>query len=110
MTQNKQTIIEKETTVQIDTTPDAIKVAVMDTHIKHLNDTMVRIEGKFDTAISTFVTQDKLADAQLRADEKHKEQDLAIKKLEDWNLWATRIVLGAVLLAGMGVVLVKMPH
>ena len=86
---------------------DAVKLAVVNTEIKHLSEAMVRIEGKFDTAINNFVTNEKLSDAQKRADEKHKQQDLAIKKLEDWNTWAVRIVGGAIILAVLGTVIVK---
>lgn len=106
--QKQKTIIEKETTVQTDSTTDAIRVAVMNTEIKHLSESLSRIEGKFDIAISTFVTDDKLADAQRAADAKHKEQDKAIKKLEDQNTWIIRTV-GTLLIAAVvgGVMLTK---
>jgi len=73
---------------------DTIKVAVMNNDIRHLNDTMSRIEGKFDTAIQSFVTHEKLSDAISASDAKHIEQDKAIKGLEDWNTWAVRILAG----------------
>lgn len=40
------------------------KIAVMNNDIKHINDTLSRMEGKFDVAITTFVTLDKLKDTQ----------------------------------------------
>ena len=89
----------------MDNSPE-VKIAVLNNDIKHINDTLSRMEQKFDSAISGFVTFDKLADAQRAADAKHAEQDAAIKKLEDWNTWAVRIVLGAILTSGVGVLFI----
>jgi len=76
--------------------PAAISVAVVKNEIKHLNESMNRLEIKFDAAILGFVTHEKLKDAQKAADAKHQEQDKAIASLEDWNKWAVRVALGIV--------------
>jgi len=97
-----------------------IKIAVMNNDIQHINDTLTRIEAKFDGVINSFVTHEKLDDATKAAEEKHnniiasfeakaKEQDRAIVKLEDWNMWAVRIVLGAIILAGVSALLITKP-
>ena len=80
-----------------------VKIAVLNNDIKHINDTLTRLEGKFDTAINGFVTLDKLADAQQKADAAHSEIWKAINKLENWNTWAIRLVI-ATILAGIGVI------
>lgn len=93
-----------------------VEIAVLNRDIMHINTTLARMEGKFDSAMLNFVTIDKLVDAQKAADathaameekcaEKDKQQDEAIKKLEDWNTWAVRIVLGAIILAVVTLVL-----
>lgn len=108
MSTKTKTIIEKETTVQqSDTTTDAIRVAVMNTEIKHLSETMTRVESKFDKALTTFATNEQLTAAQKLADSKHEEQDTRINKLEDWNLWAQRIVGTVVILAILGTIIIK---
>lgn len=73
-----------------------VKMAVMNSDIKHMNDTLVRIEGKFDSAMTNFVTVEKLADAQKAAIAEHVEIKQSINKLENWNTWAVRIVFGAI--------------
>ena len=83
-----------------------VKVAVFANELKHINESMARIEGKFDDAIKNFVTEKTLHDAQKLADQKHAEQDAAIKRLEEWNVWAVRIVLGLVITAIVGLVLI----
>lgn len=80
------------------------KIAVLKNDMQHINQTLDRMEGKFDNAITGFVTMDKLADATAASYAKHAEQDRAIKKLEDWNAWAVRIVLGVVILAVLALI------
>lgn len=87
------TITSEET--QNDT--EVVKVAVLNNDMKHLGESMNRLEAKFDAAILGFVTHDKLMDMQKSADAKHSEQDKAINSLEEWNKWAIRIILGAFL-------------
>lgn len=97
---------------------DAIKVAVMNNDMRHIGETLIRletsfsetnqrIEAKLDNAIVGFVTHDKLEDHRQADIKKHEEQDARTGKLEDWNSWAVRIVLGAVIVAVLGLVIVQ---
>ena len=90
----KRTSTQTLTTETDGENPGAISVAVVKNEIKHLNESMNRLEIKFDAAILGFVTHEKLKDVQKSNDEKHKEIDKAIGGLEDWNRWFVRIVLG----------------
>lgn len=63
------------------------------------------LEAKLDNITTGFVTTAQLLAAQTRADDKHREQDRAIRALESWNTWAARIVIGAVLTAVMALLL-----
>ena len=105
MATKKQTTI-RETEVTESESP-TVKIAVMNNDMKHFSETLERIEGKFDTAIMGFVTHEKISDIEKAHTEKHNTQDRAIAKLEEWNVWATRIVLGAVILAILGIVFAK---
>lgn len=77
----------------------------MNNDIKHINDTLARMETKFDNVINSFVTTDKLTDLTTSITTKNTQQDKAITLLENWNMWAVRIVLGAVLIAGVGLLI-----
>jgi len=99
--------IQTMTNTGTNSVTDAIQVAVMNNDMKHFSDTLVRIEGKFDKAIQGFVPLERLAAHESADNMKHVEQDRAIKKLEDWNRWAMKIVLGAVIAAVLGIVIVK---
>lgn len=104
----KTETIEREIEMPTPTQPPTtVAEAVMNTELKHVNATMARIEGKFDKAIEGFASKERVDAVERANNAKNKEQDEAIKKLEDWNTWAVRIVLAAVILAGMGLVLVK---
>lgn len=59
----------------------SVKIAVMNNDIKHINETLGRLEGKFDAAINNFVTSDQLATQLANSNEKHKEQDKRINDL-----------------------------
>lgn len=98
----KTTTIERE--IEMATKSPEVEIAVLNNDIKHISESMARMEQKFDLAIGNFVTVDKLMDAQNVASEKHKEIDGRLNKLEAWNTWFIRIVLGAVLLAGIALV------
>jgi hypothetical protein len=89
-------------------TAGSIAEAVMNTELKHVNQTMSRIESKFDEAIKSFATKERV-DAIVETNAvKNAEQDLAIKKLEDWNTWFMRTA-GALLIAAIvsGVLITK---
>ena len=75
------------------------KIAVLKNEIHHVNETVKRIETKLDNMALNYVTSAQMVAAQEQANQKHAEQDKAIKSLEDWNSWAVKIVLGAVLTA-----------
>lgn len=106
MSQKTKTIIKEIEEVGQPDQSEMVKVAVLNNDIKHLSEAMTRIEGKFDTAIQGFVTHEKLSDSNRAFEAKNAEQDKAIKKLEDWNTWAVRIVLGMVITAVLGLVLI----
>lgn len=61
----------------------SIKVAVLNNDIKHINETLARLEGKFDIAVQSFVTTSQLVSAQAESDRIHKEQDKAIESLQE---------------------------
>jgi hypothetical protein len=90
------------------TTAGSIAEAVMNTELKHVNQTMARIEGKFDKAIEGFATKESVEAIVKAGDAKNVEQDAAIKKLEDWNTWFMRTA-GALLIAAIvgGVLITK---
>lgn len=73
-----------------------VKIAVLNNDVKHMNETLVRIESKFDNAIQGFVTFDKLADAQKSSEEKHLEIDKHLQSLDNWNTWAARLIIAGV--------------
>lgn len=75
-------------TITTTTSPDMItveetpvKIAVMNNDIKHITETLNRMENKFDTAIANFVTSDQLSAQMVIWNEKHKEQDNKISNL-----------------------------
>lgn len=96
MSSTRKQTITKEIEVSQENDPQ-IKIAVMNNDIKHVNETLARIEQKFDSAIQGFVTTDVLSSAIQASELKHAEQDKAIKGLEDWNTWAIRILAGSIL-------------
>lgn len=59
-----------------------VKIAVMNNDIKHINETMNRLETKFDAAIQNFATNQQLLDAQGISDLKHKEFEKKFDELE----------------------------
>jgi len=86
-----------------------IEQAVMRNDIKHINETLLRVEQKFDVAIKSFVTTEQLALTIANGEEKHKEldkQDQAlearIKSLEGWKDWVIRAILLIVIAAVLG--------
>ncbi len=69
----------------IEETPDGettvVKVAVLTNDIKHINETLTRLEGKFDGAIQSFVTTGQLQQFQSEADRKHREYEQMFENL-----------------------------
>jgi len=81
---------------------EVIKLAVTNNELKHLSESMKRLEAKFDKAILGFVTHEKLNDVEKAFNTKHGVHAEKIAGIEDWNKWAVRIVLGLVIAAVVG--------
>lgn len=108
MPRTKTTVIKEEVvpTKDDENSPGA-KIAVLRNEVRHVNETLNRVELKLDNMAVNFVTSSQLAAAQTLADLKHEQYDKKIASLEGWNAWATRIVLGLVLTSVVGLVVLK---
>lgn len=84
-----------------------VKVAVLQTTVGHLNDTLNRVEQKLDTMALNYVTNAQMVVSQKQADEIHNSMKSRINDLEKSQTWVFRVVVGAVITAVMGVLLVK---
>lgn len=62
------------------------------------------LHAKLDTLRDGFVSHEQMAEAIKQGDLVHADFEKRISKLEDWNSWGVRIVLGAVFLAVLGLV------
>ena len=89
-----------------DTQTEVIKLAVTNNELKHLSESMNRLEAKFDKAILRFVTHEKLNDVERAFNAKHSVHSEKIAGLEDWNKWAIRVILALVIAAVGGVIFV----
>lgn len=89
-----------------DTQSEVIKLAVTNNELKHLIESMNRLEAKFDKAILGFVTHEKLNDVEKAFNAKHSVHSEKIAGLEDWNKWAIRVILLLVASAIGGVIFV----
>ena len=89
-----------------DTQTEVIKLAVTNNELKHLSESMNRLEAKFDKAILRFVTHEKLNDVERAFNAKHSVHSEKIAGLEDWNKWAIRVILLLVASAVGGVIFV----
>ena len=89
-----------------DTQSEVIKLAVTNNELKHLIESMSRLEAKFDKAILGFVTHEKLNDVEKAFNAKHTVHSEKIAGLEDWNKWAIRVILLLVASAIGGVIFV----
>lgn len=85
---------------------EVIKLAVTNNELKHLSESMNRLEAKFDKAILGFVTHEKLNDVEKAFNAKHSVHSEKIAGLEDWNKWAIRVILLLVASAIGGVIFV----
>ena len=74
-------------------------------HFVYLCEDVSELTALVKEQSKNYATKEELRTAIKIAEEKHKDQDKAIKDLEDWNLWAQRLVIGAVILAVVGLVL-----
>mgnify|MGYP003510386695 FL=1 len=89
-----------------DTQSEVIKLAVTNNELKHLSESMNRLEAKFDKAILGFVTHEKLNDVERAFNAKHSVHSEKIAGLEDWSKWAIRVILLLVASAIGGVIFV----
>jgi len=89
-----------------DTQSEVIKLAVTNNELKHLSESMNRLEAKFDKAILGFVTHEKLNDVEKAFNAKHTVHAEKIAGLEDWIKWAIRLILALVIAAVGGVIFV----
>lgn len=84
-----------------------VKIAVLNNDIKHINDTLARMEQKFDLALNGFVTVEKLNDAIKESDAIHQQINERLKKIEKWFDRVGWLIISAVILAILGTVLVS---
>lgn len=104
MTKTTTTVIKKEEAVEDQDSPAVLAYRVGQLEkttaagLKDVKDELIGLRNH-------FVSKADLKAAQDLADEKHKQQDKAIKALEDWNLWAQRLVIGTVITAVLVLIL-----
>lgn len=55
----------------------------MNNDIRHINETLSRLESKFDVAVQNFVTTKQLADSIVASDAKHLEYEKSIALLQE---------------------------
>ena len=72
---------------------------------KATSEGFVRLEAKLDNLRDGFVSHDQLAEAIKLGDSVHADHERRIAKLEGWNTWLVRIVVGAVVLAVLAMVI-----
>lgn len=73
------------------------------TDVLRLGDKMERVASGADLQALGVAWQASLDATERRIEDHQKAQDERLAKLEGWNDWATRLVLGAVALAVIGV-------
>lgn len=93
MPKKTTTIVKEEVMSHADdeNSPGA-KIAVLRNEVKHVNDTVHRIETKLDNMAANFVTAAQLASEKALADKTHEEFETRITSLEDDRKWIQRSV------------------
>lgn len=95
---------------QSDENSTGAKIAVLRNEVKHVNESVMRMEGKMDQFIANSVTQAQLTTAQRIADETHKAMNETVQEIrndvDSLQRWkdgiVSRIAYGAVIiLVGM---------
>lgn len=71
---------------------------------KATSEGFLRLENKLDTLRDGFVSHEQLAELIKGGDAAHKELGDRITKLEGWNTWLVRLVVGAVVMAGLALI------
>lgn len=68
---------------------------------------LAALDAKVDRFLTQVVTSKELADAKVESVAQHLTLSNRIDKLESWNDWAMRLVLGAVILAVLATIGIK---
>ena len=98
MPSKKTTMIREESSVDEENTTGA-KIAVIKNDLKHVNDTLNRVESKLDTMALNFITSTQFTAAEDAAKLAHKEYDSRLHKLEKFvDTIKSRIALVAVVM------------
>lgn len=104
MPSKKTTMISEVTSVE-----DQDQKAVLVYRVGKLEEATVKgfeeLKVQLNNLEKHYVTKQQLEDATKNGDMKHKEQDGRLNKLENWNEWAVKIVLGAIITAGLALVI-----
>lgn len=100
MRQAKQTVITEQEVPPInpDDAPNVVAYRVGELE-KTLKAGLLALHGKLDELRDGFVSHEQLAEAVKQGDLVHTDQERRISKLERWNEWLVRLVVGAVILA-----------
>lgn len=93
----KQTTRTEEVTMIDDNSPGIVAYRVSQLE-KTQKEGFLALNDKLEGIVQGFVTEKEMADAKVAAAEKHADMERRLTKLEGWNVWVTRIVLGAVVL------------
>jgi hypothetical protein len=112
MTQTTKIITETE-----EVTDHRAGQTVFDYRLGKVEETVTKIDGKLDDLAHNFITESTLLAAQREADLQHKILRDEIKNVRDahgsrlqpiesWMKWAGRIIIGAVLTAVIGLVVI----
>jgi hypothetical protein len=72
---------------------------------KTVNEGFITLHSKLDTLRDGFVSHEQMAEAIKQSDIVHADFERRISKLEGWNSWGAKIVLGTVFLAILGLVI-----
>lgn len=83
--------------------PETIKEVGI--HIGYMSRHITELKNLIEDQNKSYATKTELLDFERRNDDRIVNVKAEIKSLQEWNIWAQRIVLGAVLIAVMGLVI-----
>ena len=83
--------------------PETIKEVGI--HIGYMTRSIVELKELLKEQNKSYATKTELLDFEQRNDDRMTRLSTQIKDLENWNIWAQRLVLGAVILAVLALVL-----
>lgn len=72
----------KSNELDVSSDPIAVQVAVQNNDIKHMNESLARIEGILNSAIKTFVTQQQITEIVSVRNTKFVEYDKTLGKIQ----------------------------